>query len=832
MENYEKLGAFYLGRVHDLGAGKTTDDLLLYDAKDLTTHAVCVGMTGSGKTGLGVTLLEEAAIDGIPAIAIDPKGDLGNLLLTFPDLAASDFRPWVDEAVAAGKGRTPDEHAAATAELWRKGLAAWDQDGARIARFRDAVDTTIYTPGSSAGRPLAVLKTFAAPAPAIAADGDAMRDRVMSAVSGLLALVGIDADPIRSREHILLSNILDHAWKAGRDLSLAALIQEIQRPPFAQVGVFDLDTFYPASDRLELAMAINNLLASPGFSAWTEGEPLDIGKLLYTAEGKPRLSILSIAHLSEAERMFFVTQLLNEVVSWMRTQSGTSSLRALLYMDEVFGYFPPTREPPSKRPMLTLLKQARAYGLGCVLATQNPVDLDYKGLSNAGTWFLGRLQTERDKARVIEGLEGASAAAGSSFDRGRMEAILAGLGSRVFLMNNVHEDEPVLFHTRWALSYLRGPLTREHIKRLTAQSAAASTAAAGATPAGETSASSTPTAAASAGAGPAAAPSAAPATAPVAAATRPVLSDKITERFLPAQRRPAAGERLVWRPALLGSGTIHHVSARVHLDEWTDVTLLAPLGESGSPWDEASVLPGGAPELHAEPLDDGDYATLPKTATKSTAYTRWGKMLKTHLYREFALTLWKHSKLKLTSKPGESLGDFRVRLGMGLRERRDRDVEKLRKRYQPKLARLRDQIVTAEQRVEREQEQYKEKKTQTAISFGSTLLGALFGRKLGSSTVGRATTTARRAGRAAREKQDVARAREKLVALQGKLKDLQAEFERELEQQDRLPDVEDLELAEVVVRPRKTDLDVGAPTLVWTAWIVDADGIAEPASSI
>jgi hypothetical protein len=415
MPDFEKLGAFYLGREYDLETAKPRDELLLYDAKDLTTHAVCVGMTGSGKTGLCLSLLEEAAIDGIPAIAIDPKGDLGNLLLTFPELRPEDFRSWIDPGEAARSGITLDELAEQTAKRWREGLAAWGQQPARIARFRDSADVAIYTPGANAGLPLALLRSFAAPPQAIRDDADALRERIAGAVSGLLSLVGIDADPLRSREHILLSRVLDEAWRAGREVQLADLVREIQSPSFKQVGVVDLESFFPAKDRFELAMSLNNLLASPGFAAWREGEPLDIQRLLYTSEGKPRLSILSIAHLSDAERMFFVTLLLNEVVAWMRSQSGTSSLRALLYMDEVFGYFPPTANPPSKMPMLTLLKQARAYGLGVMLATQNPVDLDYKGLSNAGTWFLGRLQTERDKARVLDGLEGASTAAGAKF---------------------------------------------------------------------------------------------------------------------------------------------------------------------------------------------------------------------------------------------------------------------------------------------------------------------------------------------------------------------------------------------------------------------------------
>ena len=469
MEDYEKLGSFYLGKKHDLALGKTEDALTLYDSKDLTTHAVCVGMTGSGKTGLCLSLIEEAGIDGVPVIAIDPKGDLGNLLLTFPDLKPEDFRPWVDPSVATRKGITPDELAEQTADLWRKGLGDWGQDGERIRRYNEKVDKAIYTPGSSAGIPLTVLKSFNAPSQAVIDDSDAFRDRVQSTTSGVLALLGIDADPVRSREHIFLSNVLDRAWREGRNLDLAGLIQEIQNPPFTKVGVVDLETFYSAKDRLELGMQLNNLLASPSFASWLEGEPLDIKKLLYTEEGRPRLSILSIAHLSETERMFFVTILLNEILSWMRSQPGTGSLRALLYMDEIYGYFPPTANPPSKKPMLTLLKQARAYGLGVVLATQNPVDLDYKGLSNTGTWFLGRLQTERDKARVLEGLEGASAQAGSSFNKAEMEVTLAGLGSRVFLMNNVHDNQPQVFHTRWAMSYLRGPLTRDQIRTLMAE---------------------------------------------------------------------------------------------------------------------------------------------------------------------------------------------------------------------------------------------------------------------------------------------------------------------------------------------------------------------------
>ena len=459
MQDFEKLGQFYLGREYDLRAGQQSENLLMYDSRDLCTHAVVVGMTGSGKTGLCIGLLEEAAIDRIPAIVIDPKGDISNLLLTFPELSPEEFRPWIDEGQAARKGMSPEEFATKEADKWKSGLASWGQQPERIRKLRETANFRIYTPGSNTGRPLTILKSFAAPSEEVVRDTETLHDRIGSATSGLLALMGIDADPINSREHILISKLLETAWLAGKDLDLGKLIGQIQSPPFERVGILELDDFYPKKDRQSLAMTMNNLLASPSFSSWLSGEPLDIKRMMHDESGKPCVSIISISHLSDEERMFFVTIVLNEMISWMRTQAGTSSLRALFYMDEVFGYFPPTKNPPSKQPMLTLLKQARAFGLGCVLATQNPVDLDYKGLSNAGTWFLGRLQTERDKARVLEGLEGASAQAGSTFDKSKMEETLAGLGSRKFLMNNVHEDGPVVFETRWVMSYLRGPLT-------------------------------------------------------------------------------------------------------------------------------------------------------------------------------------------------------------------------------------------------------------------------------------------------------------------------------------------------------------------------------------
>ncbi|MBW2426372.1 MAG: ATP-binding protein, partial [Deltaproteobacteria bacterium] len=477
IEDYEKLGAFYLGRPVDAETGEDLPGPLLYDSKDLTTHAVIVGMTGSGKTGLAISLLEEALIDGVPVLAIDPKGDLGNLLLTFPELRAEDFRPWIDEGAATRAGQTPEAFAASQARFWREGLASWGQGPERLSRLEAAAERVIYTPGSEAGRPLSILRSLDAPPPATLEDEEAFRERILSSVAGLLGLLGIEADPLQSREHILLSTLIERAWREGRNLDMASLIHQIQNPPIERVGILELETFYPADERFALAMRMNSLLASPAFAAWREGEPMDIGRMLRASDGRPRLSIVSIAHLSDHERMFVVTMLLGQLVSWTRAQSGSQSLRAILYMDEVFGYLPPTANPPSKTPMLTLLKQARAYGVGVVLATQNPVDLDYKALSNCGTWLLGRLQTERDKARVIDGLESAAGSAAANLDRKALERTLSRLESRVFLMNNVHEDEPVLLRSRWALSYLAGPLSRAQIGRLSTERAAPASAA-------------------------------------------------------------------------------------------------------------------------------------------------------------------------------------------------------------------------------------------------------------------------------------------------------------------------------------------------------------------
>ena len=820
MDNFEKLGAFYLGRPYDLEKKKPKDGIVLYDSKDLVTHAVCVGMTGSGKTGLCIGLLEEAAIDGVPAIVIDPKGDLANLLLTFPDLKPEDFAPWINEEDAEKKGLSTADYAAQQSEFWKKGLAEWGQDGARIKRLKEAADFRIYTPGSNAGLPVSILKSFAAPPAAMREDAELMRDRVSTTATSLLGLLGIQADPIKSREHILISNILNAAWSAGNDLDIAALIQQIQTPPMTKVGVMDLDSFFPSKDRFELAMSLNNLLAAPGFSSWMEGEPLDIQQILHTPDGKPRVSIFSIAHLNDAERMFFVSLLLNQTLGWMRAQSGTSSLRAILYMDEIFGYFPPVANPPAKLPLLTLLKQGRAFGLGVVLVTQNPVDLDYKGLSNTGTWFIGRLQTERDKARVLEGLEGVAAGTDMKFDRQQMEQTLAGLGNRIFVMNNVHEDGPEVFESRWAMSYLRGPLTRNQIKTLMGPrkeqtGAAVSQAATGSG------------GAASAGSGAATATAPAPA-ARATASARPVLPSEISQYFIPV-RNEVKGATLVYHPTVFGAAQVRFNDKKI--DTTKDLSVVAPVGDGvvAVDWEGATIVDLPLEDLDQTAPDNAQFADLPAPASKAKSYDVWKKDFSGWLYRTQQIELLKSPSLGQASNIDESERDFRVRLQQAAREERDRAAEKLRQKYAPKIAALEERKRRAEQAVDREAEQAKSQKMQTAISFGTTLLSSFLGRKsLSLTTLGRATTAARGVGRSMKESEDIGRAQESVEAINQQMTALDQQFKSETEALEKALDSQTESLETITIKPTKANIAVKVLSLAWAPYWQDAQGQTTP----
>ena len=809
---YEKLGTFYLGKTYDLDNSNLSHDLLLLDSKDLTTHGVCFGMTGSGKTGLCVCLLEEALIDGIPVIAIDPKGDLGNLLLNFPELKPKQFRPWIQEGAARQKGMTPDEYAKDQAALWKKGLEQWGQSGERIQKLRDAAEMTIYTPGSEAGVPVSMLKSFAAPSKELIHDREQMRDRVQAAASSLLGLIGVDADPVQSREHILLALLLDKAWREGRDLSLPELIQQIQNPPVERVGVFDLESFYPSKERFGLAMAINNLLASPGFEAWMHGDALDLNRLLYTEEGKPRLAIFSIAHLGDAERMFFVSTLLGEVLSWMRRQPGSTALRAMLYMDEIYGYLPPTANPPSKQPLMTLMKQARAFGVGVLLATQNPKDLDYKALSNAGAWFVGRLQTDRDRDRVLDGLEGAAAGSGAPFDRADMERKISGLGKRVFLLYNVHEEAPEAFHTRWALSYLSGPLTRNQIEKLMASRKSAVPAvgsAAIAAPKGRAGAA-------------AAEPEGAPA-----------LPPDLPQYFAPLRTIGPADARLEYRPALVGQARVHYSNRKTKLDQTHDLTVQTAIDDAPTPvdWQLAEDFELEPGELESEPRADrtASFAVLAPDASKTKKYSVWSKRLASWIYAERPLELYFSPTLKQTSDPGETERDFRVRLDRVAREERDLRKEKLLAKYKSKIERLEDRIRRAQQTVEKEKEQASSQTVASVLSVGSSLLGALFGRKVLSATnVRRMGTAARGVGRIGKERSDIERAEENKEALEQQLAEINEELEAEIAEIEASIDPRTEDFDTIAIKAKKTDIDVRFCALTWLPYWV-TDGGAEPA---
>lgn len=796
---YEKLDLFYLGRELDIATGESTSLPLLYKNKNLTTHAAIIGMTGSGKTGLGIGLIEEAALDRLPAIVIDPKGDMANLLLTFPDLAAADFKPWVDPAEAERRGVSVDELAAATARTWEQGIGSWDQDRERIRTLKQNAEFTVYTPGSSI-RPVSVLGGLEAPPERVVQDDDTMNSLVNATVTSLLALIGIRADPLKSREHILLSSILLHHWRLQEDLSLEALIGMIVTPPFERIGVFGLDTFYPQDRRMELAMQLNNVLASPGFSAWISGDPLDIGRMLYTPEGKPRISVFSIAHLSETERMFFVTMLLSKFISWMRRQEGAGTLKALLYMDEIFGYFPPSANPPSKKPMLLLLKQARAYGIGIVLATQNPVDLDYKGLANIGTWFVGRLQTPQDQDRVMSGLEGS----GVHLDKKRIRELLTDMRGRTFLMSCVHRDEPVLFETRWVLSYLKGPISLSDISRLPGGSSH------GGTQEKKTS----------------------PGT--VAAAQKaadgfsnhpPLVSGDIKQRYLPAPLPIEEDIRLT--PWLAAEASLRFFNQKRNIDQVSEIKLRLRLDDSfSSPrWSLAEPIPYGEGDFRENPTPGSLFAPLPPELSGMKNLRGYAKEFSDYLYQNMRLELFRVPRLGLESRPGEPESEFRVRVADFLREKKEIAVDKLQERFGKKQQKLEQRLDRALIRLDKEKDDVKARGMDTAVSFGVAIFGALFGRKPFSvTTVRRGAGGVRSAGRMIREKGDVARAEEAIAAIRDELETLALELEEKIAEQGELLAPENYPIETFAIKPRRQDIFDISLYLLWEP-VLDLPGL-------
>lgn len=833
MEAYEKLGLFYLGRELDENQDFSEGPLMLYSSGDLTTHALCVGMTGSGKTGLCVGMLEEAAIDGIPALIIDPKGDMANLALGFPQMRAEDFAPWVNEEEAKRKGIRVEELAAAAAESWKNGLAEWGQTPERIRMLRENSEITVFTPGSTAGEPLSILNLFTCPPRATLGDGEALADLVTGTVSSLLGLLGLDADAMQSREHILLSNLFLESWKNGRDLDLAGLISMVQRPPVRTIGVMDVDAFFPEKDRFQLALKLNNLLASPSFASWIEGFPLDIDRILWNGQGKPRLAIVSIAHLGDSERMFFVSLLLNQLLAWTRRQSGSSGLRAILYMDEIFGYFPPVQNPPSKKPLLTLLKQARAYGLSVVLTTQNPVDLDYKGLANIGTWMIGRLQTENDRNRLLDGLQGMADSQGGSFSRTETAGLIANLQKRCFLLNNVHEDAPVVFRTRWALSYLKGPMSRDDIRRLKDMklydlpdngSVRAETAAPDPvkTPEDEDPLRSAADAFAAAAAGAAAGFSSGAAADDVwGEAAGAVKADEgglmQVPGGIPSYILPGGGNSGKYRP-LLGAATEVYFQDKDKNQFSLREVRVTEIGSGvlAVDWARSRVLEMDPRDLSRNIPAGAQFAALPETARNAQQFRKWQSDLQDYLYRNLTADSYENSSFRIYSRAGEDERSFVIRLREETRALRDEELRKLEDKYRTRINTAAEKVRKAEQTVDREKEQAGDAKRQTMISIGATVLGALLGRsKLGTGTLGRAATAGRSASRAGRAGKDITRAEETLEIRREELEGLNARMEDELR---ALQDKFDRKVEEYVkkeLHPLRRDVNIRLMGIFW-----------------
>lgn len=781
-------GDLYIGR------SPAEDGIITYEADNFTTHGVIVGMTGSGKTGLGIDLIEEALLNGIPCLILDPKGDMGNLALNFPGLQATDFEPWIDEATAKKEGKTIVELAAETAALWETGLAGHDIGPDRMRKLADGSEVTIYTPGSAAGVGLNVLGSMAVPDLDWETQAEIIRDEIEAFVSSLLVLADIESDPVSGPEHIFLSNLIETFWTQGKDLDLATLVGQIPKPPFRKLGVFDVDTFFPEKERMELALKLNGLLASPSFAAWMEGEPMDIERMI--GGEATRAAVVYMSHLSDSERQFLVTLLLSKMVTWIRTQPGTSELRALIYMDEVFGFAPPTAEPPSKKPILTILKQARAHGVGMILSTQNPVDLDYKAMSNAGTWMIGRLQTENDKRRILEGIESASGAVDvKAFDK-----LISDLGKRQFVLHSTKLPEPVLFGTRWAMSYLAGPLTRDQVSNLMADQRPARAA----SPRAESPAADT------------VAPEAVPAddeTVPVA----PAVAEGISVRYLdpgapwagevgadPTGSRYEAG--IVATVQLLYDETKADLS---HTETYEAVVF--PIDEIIDVG-EVTQVDHDDRDFLDEPPQGATFAMPSQKLHTKTFWSEFERNLETYLVANRPVEIFANTDLGVFSRVGETEEEFRRRCTAAAEDAADAAIAKLRDKYEARIDRVRAEISKAEIRVTELESTAAASKQNELLSGAGDLLGALLGGRRSSNPLGRAASR-RAATTKAQARVDSAADRmsdkhQELIELEEQLADEIAEIS------DRHADMAgQIETLEVGLE--KADIQVADLKLVW-----------------
>ncbi|MEA3417770.1 MAG: DUF87 domain-containing protein [Campylobacterota bacterium] len=779
---YEKLGLFYLGKDVDKETMAPTDVLTLMKNKNFTTHAAIIGMTGSGKTGLGIGIIEEAAIDNIPSIVIDPKGDMGDLCLTDPTFSSDHFEPWVrDEANA--KGEEPESYAEKIAATWQEGLESWGQDAARVEKFAK-VKKTIYTPGSSAGLSINIMASLEAPPAEIMDESDTLASFLKSTVSSLLSLIGIEADPIDSKEYILLARIIISNWTEGKNVTIEELIGSIINPPFKKLGILPLNSYYPQDDRFKFASKFNAVIASPGFSTWLQGENLDIQRLLYDEEGKAKIAIFSIAHLNDDERMFFVTLLLNKYIAWMRQQSGTSALKTLLYMDEIFGFFPPTKNPPSKEPMLLLLKQARAYGVGVILSTQNPVDLDYKGLSNIGTWFIGRLQTTQDIERVIDGLGGK---VGSSFDRGEIKNLLANLQKRTFFLKSAHLEDIRLFTTRWVMSYLKGPLKKREISELM-KDQKGDMEKKEISPQEERVPEEDP---------------------------ESYESYNMLDSSIPQYYEIDTNGRNRYLPTLGAEASVGFFNQSRDIDEKEEerLTLTIKPSDTFPAWEKAESDESDFSRFPTQPADNVKLGRLPDFIHRDKGLKQAKRALEEILYREKKLELYRVKSPKMESKPYESLGDFKVRLQDRLNEEKEEEIDTLKERYEKKERVLLDRIQRAKVRLSKEESDVASKTTDTVISAGIAVLGALFGR----SSTSKIGSTLTKGSRILKEQGDVSRAEQRVQEVQRKIDELGYELEDKIDAFEEAFDIDQCVIETFAIKPRKIDIDIGQVALVWRA---------------
>lgn len=769
-ETYEKAGLFYLGKDVDRDSFNPTDVLTLLKNKNFTTHAAIIGMTGSGKTGLGIDIIEEAAIDNIPAIVIDPKGDMGNLCLTDPTFSPDGFLPWVEDE-AKSKGEDPVKYANKVASSWKEGLESSDQSLERVGRFH-SVKKTIYTPGSESGIAINLMSSLDIPDKKIFKNSDNLTSYLKSSVMGLLSLVGIDADPIDSKEYILLSQIILKSWTEGRGLSIEELVGRIVNPPFKKIGVLPLDNFYPSKERFKLATKFNAVIASPSFANWLNGDALDIKSLLYDEDGRAKISIFSIAHLNDDERMFFVTLLLNKYIAWMRLQSGSSRLKTLLYMDEIHGFFPPVKNPPSKEPMITLLKQARAFGVGIILSTQNPVDLDYKGLSNIGTWCIGRLQTTQDIDRVIDGLGGKI---DSKFDKKEISALLSNLKKRTFFLKSAHLEDIRLFGTRWAMSYLKGPLKRDDISSLMKNQKSVDDTEALATRSHSED-----------------------------GYKRVNMLDNSINQYYEIDMTGANK----YHPSIVAKTQIYYFDQRRGIDLTKSSSVLLDIdGVVSIDWDDAEV-------------DDIDFTRLPEEEPKNALYVpvareistdsqlkQASKSLREHLYQNGGLELYRCKELRSESKPEESLKEFKIQAQEKLDDKKDEALEKIKERYGRKEQRLKDQISRAKERAEKE----KGDQLSSMLNVGASILGALFGR----TTTSKIGTVVNRGTKAFKERGDVSRAEAKILELEDKMADLGDELDTKIDEIVGKYGIENYTIETFSIKPKKRDISVTDIAILW-----------------